>query len=113
MPGQHCRSIGRGGGGGGGGYCPQPVEPPSVKRFVAKIDWESFGSTGSDGRLKQAEVDVCRLAVTALPLQHGADYVCLLGFGPAHAGPSTYLQFYRRPGAADKVERGGASSCCG
>ena len=70
------------------------AEPPSVKRFVAKIDWESFGATGSDGQpLKQvAEVDVCGLAVTALPLQHGADYVCF-GFGPARAR-TVYLSDY-------------------
>ena len=60
--------------------------PPVVKRFVAKIGWESFGSIGADGQPlpRVAVFNVCGLEVHALPAQHGADYVCFgFGFGPA------------------------------
>lgn len=66
----------------------QPEAAPAVKRFVAKIDWESFGGTSADGQPLPhvTPVDLCGLLAVALPLQHGADYVCFgYGFGPEDA----------------------------
>ena len=43
----------------------------SVVRFVAKVDWVPFGA-----KFEVCDLDVCGLPVTALPVLHGADYVC-------------------------------------
>ena len=66
----------------------EPEAKPAVKRFVAKIDWESFGATGADGQPlpRVTPINLCGLPAVALPLQHGADYVCFgYGFGPEDA----------------------------
>ena len=52
-----------------------PTQPPVVKRFVAKLDWKPFGGAGA-ALPRVSTFDVCGLEVTALPVMHGADYVC-------------------------------------
>ena len=61
---------------------------PEVKRFVAKVGWESFGATDGGGNpLPQISTfDAFGLQVHALPIQHGLDYICFgFGFGPRDA----------------------------
>ena len=58
---------------------------PTVKRFVANIDSESFGEVGVSGQpiARVAKLNLYGLEVYALPVQHGADYICFgYGFGP-------------------------------
>ena len=64
---------------------PVPVPVP-VKRFVAKIDWDSWGATAADGQPQDetSTFDLCGLQITALPLQHGADCACLEPSGTPH-----------------------------
>mmetsp|Transcript_7364 Transcript_7364/g.24397 ORF Transcript_7364/g.24397 Transcript_7364/m.24397 type:complete len:195 (+) Transcript_7364:933-1517(+) len=65
-----------GGGSLDGAAAPPPA--PAVRRFVASIEWVSFGDA-----FEVAELDVVGLAVTALPVLHGADYTCYgFAFGP-------------------------------
>ena len=55
-----------------------PRAAPRVVRFVARLDWHAFPSDG-------APFDAGGLRVRALPVLHGADYVCF-GFGFGEAG---------------------------
>ena len=67
------------------------ADVPAVKRFVAKIDWESFG--GAELR-RVSTVSIHGLEVVCLPVLHGADYVCFgFAFGPEDAR-TVYLSDY-------------------
>ena len=84
---------------------------PVVKRFVAKIEWESFGDAAdlkrqvswveffglqlrrSEAQTSDEQAGLCsgshssrapwRRSVACMPVMHGADYVCFgFGFGP-------------------------------
>ena len=57
---------------------------PEVRRFVSKIDWQPFGEAEHLERISHFEL--CGLPFLALPVQHGADYMCFgYGFGPEDA----------------------------
>ncbi len=80
-------------------------EAAAVPRFIARIDWKPFGEAGAFGldsgpksnqRLAAtvARFEVFGLAVHALPVMHGADYVCFgFGFG-ARGSRVAYLSDY-------------------
>lgn len=68
----------------------------AVKRFVAKIDWCSFGAVGAGGQPLPhvSRLEVCGLELYALPVLHGTDYTCFgYGWGPV-GRRSVYLSDY-------------------
>lgn len=88
-----------------------PAAVPVVKRFVARIEWEAFGSA-ADLTSRVCVVDMFGLKVTCMPVMHGEDYVCFgFGFGPEGAR-CAYLSDYTR--LLPPTETLLASwSCCG